>query len=74
MAKLSLNHAKKELGQKLREVREARGLSQEALAEKSNISRTHISYIEIGATAPSLKFLIALAEALEIDVRDLIPF
>ena len=42
------------IGQKIRKIRKAHGLSQEELAEKVNISTTHMSHIETGNTKLSL--------------------
>ena len=50
------------------------GLSQEQLAEKANVSRSHISSIEApGIVRPfSLEVFFNLADALEVDPADLI--
>ncbi|MGM9791503.1 MAG: helix-turn-helix domain-containing protein, partial [Candidatus Cryptobacteroides sp.] len=42
------------IGQKIRKIRKAHGLSQEELAEKVGISTTHMSHIETGNTKLSL--------------------
>lgn len=39
-----------EIGQRIRRFRKARGFSQEELAEKADISVTHMSHIETGNT------------------------
>ncbi|MBC8462537.1 MAG: helix-turn-helix transcriptional regulator [Deltaproteobacteria bacterium] len=49
----------------LRELRELRGLSQEALAAKSDLDRTYISLLERGQRQPTLKSMSSLANALE---------
>ena len=46
-----------EIGQKIRKIRKAHGLSQEQLAERINISTTHMSHIETGNTKLSLPVL-----------------
>ena len=55
-------------------LRKMRGLSQEQLAEKANVSRSHISSIEApGIARPfSLEVFFNIADALEIDPADLI--
>lgn len=56
----------------LREAREQRGFSQEALAQKSGIEQTAISKLELGKTAePLYSRGLALADALEIDPHHL---
>jgi len=54
------------IGQRIRQARKARGLSQEALAEKVQISVTHMSHIETGNTKLSLAVLVDIAVALEV--------
>lgn len=60
------------IGQRIRKFRKALGLSQEMLAEKVNISTTHMSHIETGNTKLSLPVLVALANALEVRTDDLL--
>ena len=43
-----------DIGQRIRHYRKACGLSQEALADKADISVTHMSHIETGNTKLSL--------------------
>lgn len=50
-----------EIGQRIKKFRKLRKLSQEQLAEKVNISPTHMSHIETGATKLSLQVLVDLA-------------
>ena len=50
----------------------ARGLTQEELAEKVNISTTHMSHIETGNTKLSLPVLVDIATALEVRTDDLL--
>ena len=42
------------IGEQIRKIRKAHGLSQEELAERVNISTTHMSHIETGSTKLSL--------------------
>ena len=60
------------IGQRIRKVRRARGLSQEALAEQVGISTTHMSHIETGNTKMSLPIFAALAAALEVRTDELL--
>lgn len=63
-----------QLGIAISTLRRMRGLSQEQLAEKSNVSRSHISSIEApGIARPfSLEVFFNIADALDIDPVDLI--
>lgn len=60
------------IGQRIRKIRKAHGLSQEALAEQVGISTTHMSHIETGNTKLSLPVLVNLAVALEVRTDDLL--
>lgn len=60
------------IGQRIRKIRKAHGLSQEELAEKINISTTHMSHIETGNTKLSLPVFVDIAAALEVRMDDLL--
>ncbi len=60
------------IGQRIRKVRKACGLSQEQLAEKIGISVTHMSHIETGNTKLSLTVLVDLSEALQVSTDELL--
>lgn len=62
------------LGQKIKKLREERGLTQVELAVIINISSVYVGFIENGRRRPSLKTLERLARALKISVKDLIPY
>ena len=55
----------------LREKREAKGLSQTALAEQSQVSVSCINKIERGLVSPRVDTLALIAQALDITLRDL---
>ncbi len=58
------------MGSRLRSWRQARGLSQSELAARAGFSGRHISFIETGRTRPSREAVLALAEALDVPLRD----
>ena len=62
------------LGIAIADLRKVRGMSQEQLAEKAGVSRSHISSIEApGIARPfSVDVFFNIADALEIDPKDLI--
>lgn len=66
----------KMLGLNIAYYRKLKGLTQMELAEKVNISRTHMSNIEAPNmhTSISLEILFDIADALEIQVKDLFFF
>jgi len=58
-------------GNKVREARLAKGLSQESLAEKAGLHRTYIGTVERGERNPSLVNLVRIADALAVDLSTL---
>lgn len=61
-----------EIGQRIRKFRKAYNLSQEQLAEKVQISVTHMSHIETGNTKLSLPVFIDIANALSVQTDELL--
>ena len=59
-------------GRRLRELRKAKGLTQEALAEAADLSGNYISDLELGLKVPSLTILVRLSEALDIGTPELL--
>lgn len=64
----------KKLGKRIREERKRKGLTQEKLAEKVELSPVYIGYIETGKQAPYLKTLERIAESLGVEVYELFMF
>lgn len=52
------------IGQRIKEIRKKKNLSQETLAEKTDLSTTYISLIENGVKCMSLETLVKVANAL----------
>ena len=55
-----------DLGKKIKEKRVALNMTQDALAQKMNVSRATISSWEVGRTYPDLEAVVCLSEVLEI--------
>lgn len=60
------------IGQRIRKLRKAQGLSQEQLAERIGISVTHMSHIETGNTKLSLPVFMRIADELGVPTDDLL--
>jgi transcriptional regulator with XRE-family HTH domain len=63
-----------QLGNKIREIREIRGMSQVVLAGKLNKSKETISNFERGKTIPSVATLVSLARVLDIQIKDFFDY
>jgi len=59
-------------GNILKEIRISRKLSQEKLAEYSNLDRTYISLLERGLRQPSLSTIFKISKALVISPSELV--
>lgn len=59
-------------GERLAALRKERGMSQEELAEKLQLTRQTISKWETGASTPDLELLIQLAEVFDVSVDSLL--
>lgn len=62
---------RRRFGLKVKELRLATGLSQEAFADKCGFARTYMSRIETGAANPSLDAIETLATALKVPADEL---
>jgi transcriptional regulator with XRE-family HTH domain len=57
---------------RLKKIRESRGLTQEALAQRAGISRAYLARLEMGRHDPHLSRLRKLAKALGVKVGRLL--
>lgn len=60
------------LGNRIRELRELRGLTQEDLAAATGVGCKHISVLERGVKEPKLATFLAIADALKVTPNDLL--
>ena len=60
------------VGKNIKKTREEKGLSQEQLAERLNMTRQAVSNWERGKTEPDIETLQRLSEVLEVSVEELI--
>lgn len=72
MGKPSGSEPRRFLGENVRRLRLAAGLSQDELAGRSGLHRTYISSIERGKRNVSVENIFTLASALGCDPRDLL--
>src|SRR5215216_1649622 len=60
-------------GQRLRELRLSRGMSQAELAGQSKVTTNYVSRLEGGGAAPGIDLVARLAVAVGVPVADLLP-
>lgn len=60
------------LGQRVKSIRQKKGISQLLLSEKINRSAPYISYVENGVKSMSLETLVLIANALNVSADDLL--
>jgi transcriptional regulator with XRE-family HTH domain len=69
--KRTVTEAGELLGQRLRELRQKRAVTQVVLAERTGLPQSHISEMESGAMLPNLLTILRLAAALPCKVSEL---
>ena len=55
------------VGANIRRLRKAKGLTQEQLAQEADTALRYVAGVERGEENPSLKFLVKIAEALDVE-------
>ena len=68
------DRTKELVGKRIKESRRAKKMTQEELAEKTNISAKYLSSIERGLENPTFDTIIKLACALDVDVPELFNY
>lgn len=66
--------AKEMLGARIKELRKAKGLSQDQLSESIGIDPKHLSRIEVGKSYPYMETLESIASSLGVELKDLFEF
>lgn len=61
------------VGHRIRDIRKAKGMGQDALAYSIGLDRAHIGYIENGKRAATIPTLVRLAAGLDCEVGDFFP-
>lgn len=67
-----LSPATRAFGERVRQMRQEHGLSQEALAERCELHWTYIGQVERGQRNLSLHNIIKIADGLEVDAGELV--
>jgi transcriptional regulator with XRE-family HTH domain len=69
-----MENTKALLGARIREIRKARGLTQEQLAEMIDVEQKHVSRIESGKNYPTIDRLEKMAAALKVPLMGFFEF
>ena len=70
---MTLQELQNHIGKKVRQLRQQKVWSLEALANKTDSGVSYISEVENGKRNPTIEKMWELATALEVEVRDLLP-
>jgi transcriptional regulator with XRE-family HTH domain len=70
----NVNKKNWKLARTIQRLRKERQITQEQLAERLNVSQSWLARIETGREIPNLRRLQQIAQALEVKVKDLIPY
>ena len=62
----------RQVGLKIKALRAKKGLTQDALAERAGLNRTHLYRLETGKQSITLRTMKLVADALDVRVRDLV--
>jgi transcriptional regulator with XRE-family HTH domain len=60
----------KQIGKRIKDLRTAKGVSQEAFADNCGLHRTHMSLLERGRVNFTIRTLVQITEALEIELHE----
>ena len=69
-----MSEANKRFGQRVRELRRARGMSQENLSFAAGVHRTYLGSIERGERNPTLKNIALIAKAIGVSLAQLFAY
>jgi transcriptional regulator with XRE-family HTH domain len=62
------------LGERIRELRKSKGLTQEDFAELIGVEQKHVSRLELGKSFPPLERLEKMAQVLDVPLKDIFDF
>lgn len=69
---MKISQLQQKIGQRIRELRESKGFSQQNLAAICNFEKANLSRIEAGRTNPTVSTLYKISQALEITISELV--
>ena len=69
---MKISQLQQKIGQRIRILRESKGITQQDLAAACNFEKTNMSRIEAGRTNPTISTLYKISQALEITISELL--
>ncbi len=69
---MKISQLQQKIGQRIRELRESKGISQQNFAAICNFEKANLSRIEAGRTNPTVSTLFKISQALEISISELV--
>ena len=69
---MNIDQLQIKIGERIRILRESKGISQQNLAAICNFEKANMSRIEAGRTNPTISTLYKISQALEISIAELI--
>jgi len=69
---MKIDLLQQKIGERIRLIRESKGISQQNLAAICNFEKANLSRIEAGRTNPTISTLYKISQALEITISELV--
>ncbi len=69
---MKIEQLQEKIGERIRQLRESKGVSQQNLAAICNFEKSNLSRIEAGRTNPTIFTLFKISQALEVSIAELV--
>ncbi|MBN2828167.1 MAG: helix-turn-helix transcriptional regulator [Tissierellales bacterium] len=69
---MEIYQLQKKIGERIRDLRESKGISQQNLAAICNFEKANLSRLEAGRTNPTVSTLYKISQALEVSLSELV--
>ncbi|RIJ45499.1 XRE family transcriptional regulator [Maribellus luteus] len=69
---MEINQLQIKIGERIRVLRESKGITQQNLAAICNFEKANLSRLEAGRTNPTISTLYKISQALEVSISDLL--
>ena len=69
---MKISQLQQKIGNRIRELRESKGISQQNLAAICNFEKANLSRIEAGRTNPTVSTLYKISQAMDISLTELV--